>query len=95
MSALYRAASIGLCTALLLAFGVPAQAQNQTITVFAAASMKNALDDADNAYMQDHGQGRRQLCREFGAGQADRTRRAGRHLHFRRLQWMDYVAKAS
>ena len=54
MSAFYRAASIGLCTALLLAFGVPAQAQNQTITVFAAASMKDALDAVDKAYIQDH-----------------------------------------
>ena len=43
-------------TGLFLAFVVlagaamPAAAQDNTITVFAAASMKNALDDIDAAY---------------------------------------------
>ncbi|MDE2377257.1 molybdate ABC transporter substrate-binding protein [Bradyrhizobium sp.] len=34
----------------LLAAGSPASAQDKTITVFAAASMKNALDEIDAAY---------------------------------------------
>ena len=35
-------------------------------------------------YRQDRRQGRRQLCREFGAGQADRTGRAGGYFRLRR-----------
>ena len=35
-------------------------------------------------YRQDRRQGRRQLCRKLGAGQADRTGRAGGYLHVRR-----------
>ncbi len=42
----------GIFAALLVLAGaaVPAAAQDKTITVFAAASMKNALDDIDAAY---------------------------------------------
>ena len=35
-------------------------------------------------YRQNRRQDRRQLCREFGAGKTDRTRRAGRRLRVRR-----------
>src|SRR6185437_9402759 len=35
--------------------GTPAQAQQKTLTVFAAASMKNALDDVDAAYTRKTG----------------------------------------
>jgi molybdenum ABC transporter molybdate-binding protein len=35
--------------------GTPAQAQQKTLTVFAAASMKNALDDVDAAYIKKTG----------------------------------------
>ena len=48
---MYRLAGITL--ALALAFAAvhsPASAQDKTLTVFAAASMKNALDDIDAAY---------------------------------------------
>src|SRR3954462_10547097 len=34
----------------IVMFGAPAAAQEKTLTVFAAASMKNALDDIDAAY---------------------------------------------
>ncbi|HTK13693.1 MAG TPA: molybdate ABC transporter substrate-binding protein [Xanthobacteraceae bacterium] len=95
MSALYRAASIGLCTALLLAFGVPAQAQNQTITVFAAASMKDALDAADKAYMQDH---KDKVVVSYTASSAlakQIEQGAPADLFISAdVQWMDYVAKA-
>src|SRR5471030_2323776 len=43
----------GLFAALAILFGSihsPAQAQDKSLTVFAAASMKNALDDIDAAY---------------------------------------------
>ena len=61
-------------------FMAPA-AQAADVTVFAAASLKNALDDAAKLYQtQDRRQGQHQLCRVLGAGQADRGRRAGRHL---------------
>ncbi|WP_298872484.1 molybdate ABC transporter substrate-binding protein [uncultured Bradyrhizobium sp.] len=46
---MYRIA--GLFTALVMLAGLsPANAEDKTITVFAAASMKNALDEVDAAY---------------------------------------------
>jgi molybdate transport system substrate-binding protein len=39
----------------LLPFWAPAQAQEKSITVFAAASMKNALDDVDAAFTKQTG----------------------------------------
>ena len=53
---MYRLAGITL--ALALAFAAvhsPASAQDKTLTVFAAASMKNALDDIDAAYTAKSG----------------------------------------
>ena len=48
---MYRFA--GIFSAFVILFGAahsPAAAQDKTVTVFAAASMKNALDDIDAAY---------------------------------------------
>jgi molybdate transport system substrate-binding protein len=45
-----RLAGIFVALFALAAVAVPAAAQEKTITVFAAASMKNALDDIDAAY---------------------------------------------
>jgi molybdate transport system substrate-binding protein len=45
-----RLAGIFVALFALAAAAVPAAAQEKTITVFAAASMKNALDDIDTAY---------------------------------------------
>jgi molybdate transport system substrate-binding protein len=45
-----RIARLFAALAVLAAAGGPAAAQDKTITVFAAASMKNALDDIDAAY---------------------------------------------
>src|SRR5215510_10848347 len=45
-----RLAGIFVALFALAAAAVPATAQEKTITVFAAASMKNALDDIDAAY---------------------------------------------
>jgi molybdate transport system substrate-binding protein len=45
-----RLAGIFVALFVLAAAAVPAAAQEKTITVFAAASMKNALDDIDAAY---------------------------------------------
>jgi hypothetical protein len=63
----------------------PATAQEKTITVFAAASMKNALDDVNAAFLKaERPQGRDQLCGEFGARAPDRAGRAGRYLRLGR-----------
>src|SRR5690348_1346746 len=47
------------CLAMMLALApsavTPARAQEPTLTVFAAASMKNALDDVDAAYTKRTG----------------------------------------
>ncbi len=45
------ALSAGLCAAI----GLPASAQEKTLTVFAAASMKNALDDVNAAFLKSTG----------------------------------------
>ena len=45
-----RSAGVFAALVVLAGLGAPAAAQDKTITVFAAASMKNALDDIDSAY---------------------------------------------
>ena len=50
-----RLAGIFVALFALAAAAVPAAAQEKTITVFAAASMKNALDDIDAAYTDKTG----------------------------------------
>jgi molybdate transport system substrate-binding protein len=53
---MYR--STGIFTALVILIGAlcsPAAAQDKTLTVFAAASMKNALDDINTAYTAKSG----------------------------------------
>ena len=71
----------------LAAIPTPAAAQDKTLTVFAAASMKNALDEIDAAYTAKTGvKIVVSYGRELGTRQADRTGRAGRHLHFRRYR---------
>ncbi|MGZ5804554.1 MAG: molybdate ABC transporter substrate-binding protein, partial [Xanthobacteraceae bacterium] len=49
----FGVAALALVTLLLPA--VPVHAQDKTLTVFAAASMKNALDDVNTAYTQKTG----------------------------------------
>ena len=72
----------GLIAAALI--GAPV-AVAQEVTVFAAASLKNALDDINAAWTGGRRQGGDDLlCGELGARQADRGRRAGRRLHLRR-----------
>jgi molybdate transport system substrate-binding protein len=46
---------VAVLFAVLLPFSAPAQAQEKSITVFAAASMKNALDDVDAAFTKQTG----------------------------------------
>jgi len=46
---------LSLLVAAAGSFGTSAQAQDKTLTVFAAASMKNALDDVDAAYTKKTG----------------------------------------
>ena len=74
----------------------PAAAQEQTLTVFAAASMKNALDDADAAFTKASGikvtasyAASSALAKQIESGApADVFISAD-------LDWMDYVAKKS
>ena len=46
---------LALLACMLLALAQPAMAQQTTITVFAAASLKNALDDVDAAFAKANG----------------------------------------
>ena len=46
---------LSLLVTLLVTASPPAQAQDKTLTVFAAASMKNALDDVNAAYTKKTG----------------------------------------
>ncbi len=65
----------------------PAIAHDRTLTVFAAASMKNALDDIDAAYTAKTGvKVVASYAASLGARQADRTRRAGGCLCIRRYR---------
>jgi molybdate transport system substrate-binding protein len=48
---LLAAVAVGLCAAM----GAPAPAQEKTLTVFAAASMKNAIDDINAAFLKATG----------------------------------------
>ena len=84
---MYRLAGIFAAFIILLgAAHSPAAAQDKTLTVFAAASMKNALDDINAAYTAKTGiKVVGELCRKLGAGEADRAGRAGRRVRLRRL----------
>ena len=60
-------------------------AQGKDVVILAAASLKNALDEASADWTQEDRQDHQNLlCRELGAGQADRGRHSGRHLHLGR-----------
>ena len=52
---LFPALLLSLLVAAAGLLGTPAQAQDKILTVFAAASMKNALDDVDAAYTKQTG----------------------------------------
>jgi molybdate transport system substrate-binding protein len=79
--------------ALLAALPAPAQAQDKTITVFAAASMKNAIDDIDAAFTKATGikavaslAASSALAKQIEQGApADLFASAD-------LEWMDYLA---
>jgi molybdate transport system substrate-binding protein len=59
----------------------------------AAASLKNALDDAAKLYQAKTGDKITISCRLIGAGETDRSRRVGRHLLLRRSGMDDYLEK--
>ena len=83
-----------LLTCLLFALAQPATAQQTTITVFAAASLKNALDDANAAFAKANSvkmtasyEASSALAKQIEAGApADVFISAD-------LRWMDYVAE--
>ena len=69
--------------------------RRKRLTVFAAASMKNALDDINAAFTKATGiKVVGELCRKLGAGQADRAGRAGRRVRLRRSR-LDGLCRAS
>jgi molybdate transport system substrate-binding protein len=85
-----------IAVAALIAIAVPlstAAAQQQTITVFAAASMKNALDDADAAFTKASGV---KVTASYAASSAlAKQLESGAPADIfisADLQWMDYVA---
>jgi molybdate transport system substrate-binding protein len=83
-----------LAAAVALGLGGAASAQDKGLTVFAAASLKNALDDVDGAFTKKTGvsvsasyAGSSTLARQIEQGaQADVFVSAD-------VDWMDYVAK--
>ncbi len=65
--------------------------RRRKVTVFAAASLKNALDAINGEWLKQTGkEATRFLCGEFGAGETDRTGRARDVFSRRDLAWMDY-----
>ena len=82
-----------LAATLSAAIAAPALAQNKTLTVFAAASMKNALDDTNAAFLKATGT---KVATSYGASSA-----LARQLEHGApadvfasadLEWMDYSA---
>ncbi len=85
-------AGLSAILGLLLAFAVPAAAQ-ETLTVFAAASLKNALDDANAAFTKASGI---KVTASYAASSAlakqiEQGAPADVFISAD-LQWMDYVA---
>jgi len=82
--------------ALGLAGQLPAAAQDRTLTVFAAASLKNALDDVDAAFTKATGV---KVTASYAASSAlAKQMEAGAPADVfisADLQWMDYVAGKS
>jgi molybdate transport system substrate-binding protein len=83
-----------LAAALSAAIVAPALAQDKTLTVFAAASMKNALDDVNAAFLKANGT---KVTMSYGASSA-----LARQLEHGApadvfasadLEWMDYSAE--
>jgi hypothetical protein len=78
-----------ITTAALVVAGLQlpcASAQDSRLLVFAAASMKNALDDVDAAFTKESGVKVVVITTQVGANEADRGRRSGRHIRVRRSE---------
>jgi hypothetical protein len=79
-------------------FGVPAKSppplQDGTLTVFIAASMKNAIGDIARHFTGIRRESRCELRGEFRARPTNRARSARRHLASADLDWMDYAARS-
>src|SRR5437773_158789 len=75
-------------------FGLQAQAQFRDVVVFGAASLKNALDDANNLFLFENGSG---IVVSYGASSAlARQIENGATADVfisADLAWMDYVAE--
>ena len=85
------AAIAGLAT--IIVATVPAARADDKVVVFAAASLKNALDAVNAEWQKEAGKEHDLLRGKLGTRQADRGRRPGRHLRSADPAWMDYVAE--
>jgi molybdate transport system substrate-binding protein len=88
-----RTALIAAVVALMAPWSVGAHAQGRDLLVFAAASLKNALDDADGQYQRDAGH---KIVASYGASpalakQIENGAPADVFISAD-LDWMDYVA---
>ncbi|HEY7689370.1 MAG TPA: molybdate ABC transporter substrate-binding protein [Dongiaceae bacterium] len=91
--------TLGLAAAVLLAWGpgqAPARAQSGDLLVFAAASLKNALDDINRQWQKETG---KRAAISYGASSAlaKQIEQAAPAQMFisADLDWMDYIAKKS
>ena len=89
-----RAMLIGVAVVLAPSWSVAAHAQGRDLLVFGAASLKNALDDADAQYQRDTG---RKVVVSYGASPAlAKQIESGAPADIfisADLDWMDYVAE--
>ena len=72
-----RLAGVLAMAASIAAAPLPARADEANVLVFAAASLKNALDDVTPPMARRPAPRSPLLCRQLGAGQADRAGCAG------------------
>src|ERR1700688_3412357 len=89
-----RGLLLGPVVGLTLSWSVAAHAQGHDLLVFGAASLKNALDDADAQYQQDAGH---KIVVSYGASSALAKQIEGGApadiFISADLDWMDYVAE--
>ena len=80
-----RLAAVAAALAGLVILPVPATHAADKVVVFAAASLKNALDSINAAWRADSGkEATISYAASSGSRQADRGRRPGRRFHLRR-----------
>ena len=95
MRIVMRSSVAAVVLTVLTTLGPVRAAWADDVVVFAAASLKNALDDASHAFSGAGGAPVKDLlCGQLATGQADRERRPGGHLHLGRSRLDGLPAKA-